>query len=36
MTLSMLSSSLLLVWTNLAGMVMWRLAHELAADSDAG
>ena len=35
MTLSMLTSSVLLIWTILAGILMWRLAPQLAGDSDA-
>jgi hypothetical protein len=35
MTLSMLSSSVLLVWAILAGILMWRLAPRLASDCDA-
>jgi hypothetical protein len=35
MTLSMLASSVLLVWSILAGVLMWRLAPRLADDSDA-
>lgn len=35
MTLSMLASSVLLVWVILAGILMWRLAPRLAGDGDA-
>jgi len=35
MTLSMLSSSVLLVWAILAGVLMWRSAPQLAGDCDA-
>jgi hypothetical protein len=35
MTLSMLASSVLLIWAILAGILMWRLAPRLASDSDA-
>jgi hypothetical protein len=35
MTIGMLASSVLLVWVILAGILMWRLAPQLAGDSDA-
>jgi hypothetical protein len=35
MTLSMLASSALLFWAVVAGILMWRLAGQLAGDSDA-
>jgi hypothetical protein len=35
MTLSMLSSSVLLIWAVLAGLLMWRLAPRLAGNRDA-
>ncbi len=34
MTLSMLTSSVLLIWAILAGILMWRLAPQLAGDGD--
>jgi hypothetical protein len=34
-TISMLASSVLLVWIILAGILMWRLAPKLARDTDA-